>query len=369
MSLSASSLHATFNTDLGGYTDGDEEEVDQLDSDLDGEDDMHAEDGSSASTSETRQKGDGERVPGHTLIPATRIESIMHADGSGGHMSKEALYMLSIATEEFIKRLAEAGHEEASVENRSTVDYRDIAAVNQQFPEFSFLRDTIPTPLSLSQALELRAAKEKELLEDDPAISASLVPSMTFIPSGPNSSLSSRSRTRSRQSNGKEKANGSASAGGGRRQRDTKGRWSISGRSSEHEGEDGGSISMNGTRTSGRTSRPSRTSRNASAAQGHSASVNGALPFQNGMHSPRMFSAEHAAWAMPPPAAPLSHHAADPLGHHLDPLRADERWSPARYTGPASGYLEDHRMIFSGRNGMTDNPGRTIYSQQRPPNR
>lgn len=42
------------------------------------------------------------------------------------------------------------------------------------------------------------------------------------------------------------------------------------------------------------------------------------------------------------------------------------------FTGPASGYLDDpsHRLLFDGRGGgMTGNPGRTIYSQQRAPNR
>ena len=43
-------------------------------------------------------------------------------------------------------------------------------------------------------------------------------------------------------------------------------------------------------------------------------------------------------------------------------------FAPGQVIGPASGYLEEgNRLIANGRNAMTDNPGRTIYSQQRPP--
>ncbi|KAJ7780651.1 hypothetical protein DFH07DRAFT_793075 [Mycena maculata] len=113
-----------------------------------------------------------ERVPGESLLPSLRLESIIKADGVMGSLalSKEGLFMLSIATEEFVKRLAQGGHRQASAERRACVDYRDIAATTQQYQEFMFLQKTIPSPVSLSEALRLRELKEKEMLEDDPAL-------------------------------------------------------------------------------------------------------------------------------------------------------------------------------------------------------
>ncbi|KAJ7459852.1 hypothetical protein FB451DRAFT_1182145 [Mycena latifolia] len=113
-----------------------------------------------------------ERIPGESLLPSLRLESIIQAEGVMGSLalSKEGLFMLSVATEEFIKRLAQGGHRQASVERRTSVNYRDMAATTQQYQEFMFLQETIPSPVSLSEALKLRELKEKEMIDDDPAL-------------------------------------------------------------------------------------------------------------------------------------------------------------------------------------------------------
>ncbi|KAI0926960.1 hypothetical protein AcW1_007661 [Taiwanofungus camphoratus] len=382
MAPSTESQHVPVDEDVDFETDVDEEEIDQLDSDLDGDDEIPVGDVSGASSSKARPRRSGERVPGHTLIPATRIENIMHADGSGGHMSKEALFMLSIATEDFIKRLAEAGLQEAGVERRYVVSYRDVASATQHNSEFSFLQDTVPFPVSLAEACRYKAAKEKELLEDDPAISAPVTEPNTLVSSGPSISHSLKSKSRIRQPNGREKPNGIASTNGSKRQRDNKGRWSQGGLNAEEDDLDSVSADSSVRTSSARIrNRTSRTSRAAGA--GHSdiqsAPVNGASSHQNGTNHPsslhpsrsHVHSLDASAWgAMPPPAVPLPSHPAELAGQHLSgTVRSEDRWSPALYTGPASGYLEDHRMIFSGRNAMSDVPGRTIYSHQRPSNR
>ncbi|KAJ7044112.1 hypothetical protein C8F04DRAFT_689621 [Mycena alexandri] len=114
------------------------------------------------------------RIPGETLLPALRIETIIKADGVMGALalSKEGLFILSVATEEFIKRLTQGGQRQAGVEGRTSVNYRDMAATTQQYQEFMFLQETIPSPVSLSEALRLRELKEKETLENDPALAA-----------------------------------------------------------------------------------------------------------------------------------------------------------------------------------------------------
>jgi hypothetical protein len=132
-----------------------DDEVDQLDSESDvdvSELDMTMKNGT----------GSGERMPGHSIIPALRLENIIQADGKfyvvsslylvqeaagvAGNLSvsKEGLFILSIATvsnsqltsllfilnhrlkEEFIKRMAEAGHLQASSERRTSINYRDM---------------------------------------------------------------------------------------------------------------------------------------------------------------------------------------------------------------------------------------------------
>lgn len=97
----------------------------------------------------------------------------------------------------------------------------------------------------------------------------------------------------------------------------------------------------------------------------------------------------HAPPSYSPPSYPDHHHplTTTPNPRQHSPPHPDTTgggggggtttlWGPAtaahrtHFTGPASGYLEDHRLLFDGRGGgITGNPGRTIYSQQRAPNR
>jgi len=166
----------------------DEEEYDELNSDLD------------------EDLGPGiERIPGESLLPSLRLESLIKADGVMGNLalSKEGLFILSVATEEFIKRLALGGHRQASVERRTSVDYRDMAATTQQYQEFMFLQETIPSPVSLSEALQLRELHEKEMLEDDPALAAPTALSST-VGHAPSTS---KPKAKKPAVNGKDKQN------------------------------------------------------------------------------------------------------------------------------------------------------------------
>jgi hypothetical protein len=94
--------------------------------------------------------------------------------------------------------------------------FRAIAATTQQYQEFMFLqgqlllhrqfafvlwpsgKETIPSPVSLSEALQLRELKEKEMLEDDPALTAPTTHSST-TPSA------SKPKVKNRVPNGKDK--------------------------------------------------------------------------------------------------------------------------------------------------------------------
>ncbi|KAK0244197.1 hypothetical protein EDD85DRAFT_807145 [Armillaria nabsnona] len=199
-----------------------EAEVDQLDSDTEGLDELGA-NGAPASANNALSGARSSRPVGQTLLPGTKLENIISADGVTGSLSlsKEALFVLSIATEEFIKRLAQGGLRQAKSERRSAVQYQDMAATTLQYQEFRFLQDTIPTAISLADALYLREETEKQLFDEDPA---PLKPSTStanytypVIPPLPSAkpslpqNLSSKAKGKSRAANGKEKSNGSAS--------------------------------------------------------------------------------------------------------------------------------------------------------------
>ncbi|TFY79460.1 hypothetical protein EWM64_g4556, partial [Hericium alpestre] len=143
----------------------------QLEPDLDEEVDEVGSTAAGPAAGKRKGKKSGVRIPGQTLIPQVRLENILRADGETGPMSKEAIFVLSIATEEFIQRLIRAGHANTSAAKRNIINYRDMAsAVPHQ--GLSFLEDTIPTPIPLQVALDRQAQKEKELLEEDPALHA-----------------------------------------------------------------------------------------------------------------------------------------------------------------------------------------------------
>lgn len=386
-------------------------------------------------------------------------------------MSKEAMFILSIATEEFVKRLAEAGRRQANAARRSTINYRDVASATHQYPEFNFLRETIPEPISLAQALALREAKAKEIIETNPATSVhkpspvvtTPIPSIaTLRPSPPATTISetsstapSRAKGKARQSNS-SKTNGTttgtgpgAGTGGTKRTRERKARQDaalaesqngvVTAQDEQHQNHHhlkqasgkgregaGGVASADGRRRSSRATRDaggvsamppplSTTTTTASSPtrlnglQPHQSSPNGlglqdarppehsSTPPTGSSHlhthsSPRNRGVESTPWpspfaephAAPPPYSPNypdhlpPHHALTnliPSPHSPPPHPENGLWGPAtahrpHFTGPASGYLEDHRLLFDGRGGgITGNPGRTIYSQQRAPNR
>lgn len=62
------------------YSENDEEEIDQLASDFDDEEIPVG--GCSSSKGKRSRRRSGERFPGQTLIPSSKLESILHSDGT-----------------------------------------------------------------------------------------------------------------------------------------------------------------------------------------------------------------------------------------------------------------------------------------------
>ncbi|KAK8853403.1 hypothetical protein IAR55_004109 [Kwoniella newhampshirensis] len=109
-----------------------------------------------------------EKQPGTTIFPLSRIKKIVKADKDLDTMSSEAVFMVAVATEYFIKHFMEEGYTKARLEKRKIVNYKDLAAVVARSEEFDFLKDVIPAPMLLSEALELR--KQKLAADENPSL-------------------------------------------------------------------------------------------------------------------------------------------------------------------------------------------------------
>lgn len=86
------------------------------------------------------------------------------------NVSKEAVFLLSIATEEFIRYFSTLGQGRAQYYNRNMVRYDDLAAVAENRRDFNFLHAVVPMPQPLHNAFAARNKRERDLLRDDPAM-------------------------------------------------------------------------------------------------------------------------------------------------------------------------------------------------------
>lgn len=84
------------------------------------------------------------REPGKSLFPISRVQKIIKADKEIPIVAKDATFLISLATEEFIKRLCQAGHSVSERDKRSIVQHKDIATVVRRADEFLFLEEIMP---------------------------------------------------------------------------------------------------------------------------------------------------------------------------------------------------------------------------------
>ncbi|KAG6816808.1 hypothetical protein H0H87_002777 [Tephrocybe sp. NHM501043] len=363
-----------------------DDEVDQLDSESD-----------TADTEADAQNGvGGQRIPGQTLLPPMRLENIMAADGVTGNLalSKEGLFVLSVAT---VRRCVQklppkipdtlkggihqkngtGGPSESQCRAKdnggiqrhvygvyvfATSGLASLPSVLQvlqpnnirsscsstarnifNLPQDMALKmvgfvETIPVPISLSEALSMRTAKEREVIDTDPSAPSTVRPSTS-------ASASASKKVKSR-------LNGTAPK---HDRRSDKGLRTSS-----------APIDVDSTYSDWTDTRPPRaggrpaisiyngrlsvSARPSPLANGHSAST---APSRSGTLTPAQ-SHDQSDRASPQHQSPA---AASPF-----PGQSEENWSAqAPYTGPASGFLQGPGGPF-GR--VEQNPGRTIYSQQ-----
>ncbi|TFK52562.1 hypothetical protein OE88DRAFT_1657894 [Heliocybe sulcata] len=385
----------------------DEEEVDQLDSDTDADaassmqvDGAH---GPSGTAAKRKRRGSVRKV-GQTLLPQAIMENILLADGSAGlNMSKEALFVVSIAAEEFIKRLSSDAQYRAAVERRTTLNYRDMANCTHYKREFHFLKDVIPQPTTLAMAIQRRATKDDYVLDEEPpmaSLTSSIIPqaaSISYTSSGtisippmyhhgsymqhetpPPPSASAASARSSSTSQVKLKIRGPSTNGhendrmDGRseaaksRKRDTRGRWSIAPEELD-AGTPQESVSGTRSRHARATTAPgshgshARSSRRAHTSASASASRTSSTPSEVFTHEPHwtVLQQQDDSSAEPPesyerggrPASiGISLSAGLGLGRVRHSPLGDGAWG---------GYPSGSASVFLG------GQGRTIYSTQR----
>lgn len=215
--------------------------------------------------------------------------------------------------------------------------------------------EIIPQPISVATAFQRRQAKEKELLEETPAISST----STYIPSFVTSTglaltNAQKGKTKAKTTtNGKAKPTQPNTSSMTKRQKEKAERQQANG-VEPMETESTGATSTSTSTSRSRKPRPEK--QRQSGPELHlepkpEAEPNGLSPnAQNGFP--------------PVPSPPWTVHPIHPQVVPRPPFpNSGELPSlpppTQHFMGPASGFLQDHRLPFGG-----DNAGRTIYSQR-----
>ena len=214
----------------------------------------------------------------------------------------------------------------------------------------------MPVPLSAAEALDRRAAKEKELADADPAIAPSIDPWAIPPPSEELGmeeppSAGSRAKGRSRQphmnGNGDVDSDSASAPLSRPRVRDSTGRYvpSAEPKPSSNKPASSSRRAPVGTRPSSSRirERASRASEGGHTPSADSPSSTNGTPSRGGMGPP----------APPRPSSSLSNRGTP---------RGDDGRSASGYGGHPNGFME---MFGGGGRSIADAPGRTIYSAQR----
>ncbi|KAF5362969.1 hypothetical protein D9758_007121 [Tetrapyrgos nigripes] len=119
-------------------------ELDNAENDADeGIADEGGEQEQNTTTKKKREAAPLVREAGKSLLPFTRVQKIIKADKDIPIIARDATFLISLATEEFIKRLCQAGQRTAEREKRTTVQNKDLVTIVRKADEFLFLEEII----------------------------------------------------------------------------------------------------------------------------------------------------------------------------------------------------------------------------------
>ncbi|KAI8053407.1 histone-fold-containing protein [Syncephalis plumigaleata] len=96
---------------------------------------------------------------GTSQFPAARVKRIIKEDRDIVTCSADAVFLISIATELFLQRMAKSSINYAHNEKRKTIAYKDVANVVADTDHLDFLSDIVPQTLPIVKA----AKKRREL--------------------------------------------------------------------------------------------------------------------------------------------------------------------------------------------------------------
>ncbi|EIW59602.1 uncharacterized protein TRAVEDRAFT_122509 [Trametes versicolor FP-101664 SS1] len=103
------------------------------------------------------------REPGKSVLPFSRVQKILKADKDLCMVQREAAFLISLATEDFVARFTEAIQRSAGREGRATVQGKDVITTVRRAEEFAFLEELFPwSSLEAPAKRKPKALQEKE---------------------------------------------------------------------------------------------------------------------------------------------------------------------------------------------------------------
>ena len=248
----------------------------------------------------------------------------------------------------------------------ATLQYEEFKVVRGASPFRPFrlllfsdlFKEIIPQPISVADAFERRQAKERELLEDTPAISST----STYIPSFVTSTglaltNAQKGKTKARAiANGKAKAAQPNTSSMTKRQKEKAEKQQANGAETT-ESEPTGPPPTSAS-TSSRTRKPRQEK------QKQPSPVPAPHHEPKPEPEPNVPNPQGQNGFPPVPPPPWSTHPIHPQIVARSPFPPGGETPPLppstqHFMGPASGFLQEHRLPFGG-----DSAGRTIYSQR-----
>ncbi|KAJ9496576.1 hypothetical protein LTR99_008984 [Exophiala xenobiotica] len=146
-----------------------------------------------------------EEVTGSSVLPLARVKKIIAMDEDVAQCSSTAAFAISIATEEFIRYLAEQSHNVVKSERkpRRNIAYKDIATAISRIDNLEFLSDTVPKTKTYRQFREEKAQEAAAKAASSAAATANGV-------NGDGGSVSIEAMMKNQQQNGVNGVNGSS---------------------------------------------------------------------------------------------------------------------------------------------------------------
>ncbi|KAL6249353.1 hypothetical protein RBB50_003206 [Rhinocladiella similis] len=146
-----------------------------------------------------------EAITGTSVLPLARVKKIIAMDDDIAQCSTTAAFAISIATENFIRYLAEQSHNVVKSERkpRKTLAYKDIATAISRIDNLEFLSDTVPKTKTYRQFREEKA-------QEAAAKAAEAAEAAASAANGDSSTLSIDTMMKNQNLNGTNGVNGSS---------------------------------------------------------------------------------------------------------------------------------------------------------------